>query len=129
MSCSALLHHHDGFWNQRVKSCSLYYAIAFGLVPAAEVSPESEIHPRGRIYHETYGCQMNINDMEIVLSIMKDAGYSEVVDVPEHAEIIFINTCAIRDNAEHKVWQRLNYFWFLKRHWKEQRCYWKVTVT
>lgn len=56
--------------------------------------------------------------MEIVLSIMKNAGYSEVVDVPESAEIIFINTCAIRDNAEQKVWQRLNYFWFLKRHWK-----------
>lgn len=72
----------------------------------------------GRIYHETYGCQMNINDMEIVLSIMKNAGFSEIVDVPESAEIIFINTCAIRDNAEQKVWQRLNYFWFLKRHWK-----------
>lgn len=37
---------------------------------------------------------------------------------PENAEIIFINTCAIRDNAEQKVWQRLNYFWFLKREWK-----------
>ncbi|KAL6552241.1 hypothetical protein OROGR_008395 [Orobanche gracilis] len=74
--------------------------------------------PRGRIYHETYGCQMNVNDMEIVLSIMKKAGYSEVVEVPESAEIIFINTCAIRDNAEQKVWQRLNYFWFLKRQWK-----------
>lgn len=61
---------------------------------------------------------MNINDMEIVLSIMKKAGYSEVVENPESAEIIFINTCAIRDNAEQKVWQRLNYFWFLKRHWK-----------
>lgn len=61
---------------------------------------------------------MNINDMEIVLAIMKNAGYSETVDVPESAEIIFINTCAIRDNAEQKVWQRLNYFWFLKRHWK-----------
>lgn len=73
---------------------------------------------RGRIYHETYGCQMNVNDMEIVLSIMKKSGYSKVVDVPESAEIIFINTCAIRDNAEQKVWQRLNYFWFLKRHWK-----------
>ncbi|KAK6924427.1 Methylthiotransferase, N-terminal [Dillenia turbinata] len=78
----------------------------------------SEILPKGRIYHETYGCQMNINDMEIVLSIMKKAGYSEVVEAPESAEIIFINTCAIRDNAEQKVWQRLNYFWFLKRHWK-----------
>lgn len=61
---------------------------------------------------------MNVNDMEIVLSVMKKAGYSEVVEVPESAEIIFINTCAIRDNAEQKVWQRLNYFWFLKRHWK-----------
>ncbi|PIN15808.1 CDK5 activator-binding protein [Handroanthus impetiginosus] len=77
-----------------------------------------DVLPRGRIFHETYGCQMNVNDMEIVLSIMKKAGYNEVVDVPENAEIIFINTCAIRDNAEQKVWQRLNYFWFLKRHWK-----------
>lgn len=61
---------------------------------------------------------MNVNDMESVLSIMKNAGYSKMVDVPENAEIIFISTCAIRDNAEQKVWQRLNYFWFLKRHWK-----------
>ncbi|KAG8383380.1 hypothetical protein BUALT_Bualt04G0006500 [Buddleja alternifolia] len=78
----------------------------------------SDVLPRGRIYHETYGCQMNVNDMEIVLSIMKNSGYSKVVEVPESAEIIFINTCAIRDNAEQKVWQRLNYFWFLKRQWK-----------
>lgn len=61
---------------------------------------------------------MNINDMEIVLSIMKNARYSEIVHDPESAELIFINTCAIRDNAEQRVWQRLNYFWFLKRHWK-----------
>nr|XP_043607545.1 CDK5RAP1-like protein [Erigeron canadensis] len=80
--------------------------------------PSSEVLPRGRIYQETYGCQMNVNDMEIVLSVMKTAGYNEIVSEPESAEIIFINTCAIRDNAEQKVWQRLNYFWFLKRHWK-----------
>ncbi|KAI4996737.1 hypothetical protein ZWY2020_052079 [Hordeum vulgare] len=72
---------------------------------------------KGRIYHETYGCQMNVNDMEIVLSIMKKEGYNDIVPDPESAEIIFINTCAIRDNAEQKVWQ-LNYFWFLKRQWK-----------
>ncbi|KAI3665422.1 hypothetical protein L6452_44049 [Arctium lappa] len=78
----------------------------------------SEVLPRSRIYQETYGCQMNVNDMEIVLSVMKKAGYDEIVDEPESAEIIFINTCAIRDNAEQRVWQRLNYFWFLKRHWK-----------
>ncbi|KAK1423582.1 hypothetical protein QVD17_18886 [Tagetes erecta] len=78
----------------------------------------SEVLPKGRIYQETYGCQMNVNDMEIVLSVMKTAGYDEIVSDPESAEIIFINTCAIRDNAEQRVWQRLNYFWFLKRHWK-----------
>ncbi|XP_031260763.1 CDK5RAP1-like protein [Pistacia vera] len=91
------------------------------LVPASEVPsvPDSDIPTRGRIYQETYGCQMNVNDMEIVLSIMKNAGYNEVVNVPESAEVIFINTCAIRDYAEHKVWQRLNYFWFLKREWKK----------
>ncbi|KAA8547438.1 hypothetical protein F0562_003698 [Nyssa sinensis] len=102
---------------------SLHHFIVQAAVAASETQsfdPVSgaEVLPRGRIYHETYGCQMNVNDMEIVLSIMKNAGYSEVVEVPESAEIIFINTCAIRDNAEQKVWQRLNYFWFLKRHWK-----------
>ncbi|KAH6833791.1 Methylthiotransferase [Perilla frutescens var. hirtella] len=86
--------------------------------PQLDSNTVSDVPPKGRIYHETYGCQMNVNDMEIVLAIMKKAGYSEAVEVPESAEIIFINTCAIRDNAEQKVWQRLNYFWFLKRQWK-----------
>ncbi|KAK1587534.1 hypothetical protein Q3G72_013927 [Acer saccharum] len=84
--------------------------------------PASEVPMIGRIYQETYGCQMNVNDMEIVLSIMKNAGYGKVVHEPESAEIIFINTCAIRDYAEHKVWQRLNYFWFLKREWKKNKA-------
>lgn len=81
-------------------------------------APEVPLPPRGRIYHETYGCQMNVNDMEIVLAIMKNSGYTDIVQDPESAEVIFINTCAIRDNAEQRVWQRLNYFWFLKRQWK-----------
>ncbi|XP_010254686.1 PREDICTED: CDK5RAP1-like protein [Nelumbo nucifera] len=108
--------------SSKTEGPGLHHFISRAAVAASETQsdslPASEVHPRGRIYHETYGCQMNINDMEIVLSVMKNAGYGEVVDVPESAEIIFINTCAIRDNAEQKVWQRLNYFWFLKRHWK-----------
>uniref|UniRef100_A0A7N0UHD6 CDK5RAP1-like protein n=2 Tax=Kalanchoe fedtschenkoi TaxID=63787 RepID=A0A7N0UHD6_KALFE len=102
----------------------LHHFVATASVASADVDtspdilPNSEVQSKGRIYHETYGCQMNINDMEIVLSLMQKAGYEEIVDVPEKAEVIFINTCAIRDNAEQKVWQRLNYFWFLKRHWK-----------
>ncbi|KAK6922659.1 Radical SAM [Dillenia turbinata] len=65
----------------------------------SEPALSSKILPKGRIYHETYGCQMNINDMEIVLSIMKKAGYSEVVEAPERAEIIFINTCKRSQSA------------------------------
>ncbi|CAJ1930309.1 unnamed protein product [Sphenostylis stenocarpa] len=99
-----------------------HHFIPQATLTASEAKPrlasDTEVPPTRRIYHETYGCQMNVNDMEIVLSIMEKAGYSEAVSVPESAEIIFINTCAIRENAEQKVWQRLNYFWFLKRHWK-----------
>ncbi|KAM3292270.1 hypothetical protein ACQJBY_036256 [Aegilops geniculata] len=94
--------------------------LAATAVPEPQTDSESGTATvrKGRIYHETYGCQMNVNDMEIVLSIMKKEGYNDIVPDPESAEIIFINTCAIRDNAEQKVWQRLNYFWFLKRQWK-----------
>lgn len=73
---------------------------------------------QGRVYVETYGCQMNVNDLEIVLSIMKTAGYTEIVEKADEADVILINTCAIRENAESKVWQRLNYFKHLKSRWK-----------
>ncbi|MCO5605442.1 hypothetical protein L7F22_059626 [Adiantum nelumboides] len=73
---------------------------------------------QGKLYVETYGCQMNVNDLEIVLSIMKNAGYTEIVEKADEADVILINTCAIRERAESKVWQRLNYFKHLKRRWK-----------
>ncbi|XP_045817446.1 CDK5RAP1-like protein [Trifolium pratense] len=109
--------------NKSSEQPSLRHFIARASLTASQLQPhhvvaDTEVPSTGRIYHETYGCQMNVNDMEIVLSIMKNAGYNELVTAPENAEIIFINTCAIRDNAEMKVWQRLNYFWFLKRNWK-----------
>jgi hypothetical protein len=76
----------------------------------------------GKLYVETYGCQMNVNDMEIVLAIMKDSGYTEIVTTPEESDIIFINTCAIRENAEHKIWHRLNYF----KHLKSRYVNWRL---
>ena len=57
-------------------------------------------------YVETYGCQMNVSDSEIVASVLRDAGY-EMVDVPDDADAILVNTCAIRDGAEKKIWHRL----------------------
>ena len=73
-----------------------------------------------RTFHiETYGCQMNFADTEIVNSILMDKGHQPVAK-PEDADIIFINTCSIRDNAEQKVWNRLKYFRSLKRKNKDQ---------
>ncbi len=60
-------------------------------------------------YIETYGCQMNVADSEVVASIMQTAGYSLTDNISE-AEIIIVNTCSVRENAEQKVIQRLKFF-------------------
>lgn len=68
-------------------------------------------------YIETYGCQMNFSDTEIVNSILMEEGM-EPVQEPEEADIIFLNTCSIRENAEEKVWSRLGEFRSLKKQKK-----------
>ena len=55
---------------------------------------------------ETYGCQMNVADSEVVASVMKMAGY-ETTEVIEEADAVFLNTCSVRDNAEQKIIHRL----------------------
>jgi len=67
-----------------------------------------------KIYIETYGCQMNFSDSEIVASIMTENNYSATRDSGE-ADIIFINTCSIRDNAEQKVLNRLKQLQVLRK--------------
>lgn len=59
-----------------------------------------------RLYIETYGCQMNVADSEVVMSVMIDKGYA-ITDNENDADIIFINTCAVRDNAEKRIRNRL----------------------
>jgi tRNA-2-methylthio-N6-dimethylallyladenosine synthase len=58
------------------------------------------------VYIETYGCQMNVADTEVVLSIMNSSSYG-ITDDAAQADVIFINTCSVRDNAESRVFQRL----------------------
>ena len=70
-------------------------------------------------YIETYGCQMNVSETEIVNSILMEEGM-EPVNEPEEAEVIFINTCSIRENAEERVWNRLKEFKALKRKRKDR---------
>ncbi|MFN3427574.1 MAG: tRNA (N6-isopentenyl adenosine(37)-C2)-methylthiotransferase MiaB [Candidatus Thermochlorobacter sp.] len=62
---------------------------------------------KGKVYIETYGCQMNFSDSEIVASVLYQEGYS-TTDRMEEADVIFLNTCAIREHAELKIHHRLN---------------------
>jgi len=62
-----------------------------------------------KLYIETYGCQMNVADSEVVASIMREQGYEQTQHL-EQADVILINTCSIRENAEQRVWGRLNVF-------------------
>jgi tRNA-2-methylthio-N6-dimethylallyladenosine synthase len=65
-------------------------------------------------YIETYGCQMNVADSEVVASILKENGFILCQDI-KAADVILINTCSIRDNAEKKVWERLKSIRYLKK--------------
>ncbi len=67
-----------------------------------------------KLFIETYGCQMNVADSEVVASIMKMDGYA-MTDKIEEADAVFVNTCSVRDNAEQKIYGRLQYFQSLKR--------------
>ena len=80
---------------------------------AASTDFKSELNDK-KLFIETYGCQMNVADSEVVASIMQMDGFA-LTDKITEADAIFVNTCSIRDNAEQKVINRLKYFETLKR--------------
>ena len=67
-----------------------------------------------KLYIETYGCQMNVADSEVVASVMRMAGY-EVCETLDEADAVFLNTCSVRDNAEQKIVNRLEFFHAMRR--------------
>ena len=71
-----------------------------------------------KLYIETYGCQMNVADSEVVASVMKMAGY-DVCENEDEADAIFLNTCSIRENAENKIYNRLETLYAEKRKERE----------
>ena len=75
---------------------------------------ENGIKPELTYFIETYGCQMNVSDSEIVRSVLQDQGHVPA-DSVESADLVLVNTCAIRENAEAKIWNRLAYFQSLRR--------------
>ncbi|MCD7973316.1 MAG: tRNA (N6-isopentenyl adenosine(37)-C2)-methylthiotransferase MiaB [Candidatus Azobacteroides sp.] len=71
-----------------------------------------------KLFIETYGCQMNVADSEVVASVMQMAGY-ELTEALEEADAVFVNTCSIRENAEQKVLNRLQFFNTLRKKKKQ----------
>lgn len=67
-----------------------------------------------KLFIETYGCQMNVADSEVVASVMKMAGY-DMCETLEEADAVFLNTCSVRDNAEQKILNRLEFFQAMRR--------------
>ena len=70
-----------------------------------------------KAYIETYGCQMNVNDTEVIFSILGSAGYERTESIDD-ADVIMANTCSVRDNAEQRIWGRIEQFNLQKRRRK-----------
>lgn len=72
------------------------------------------VNDNKKLFIETYGCQMNVADSEVIASVMQMAGYAQAGSL-EEADAVFLNTCSIRDNAEQKILNRLEFFNSLKK--------------
>ena len=81
---------------------------------AAHVSPVTVTGAARKVYIESYGCQMNFSDSEIVASILQKEGF-DTTDRLEEADVVFLNTCSIRDKAEQTVRNRLQQINGLKK--------------
>jgi tRNA-2-methylthio-N6-dimethylallyladenosine synthase len=73
---------------------------------AFAINDATEQHYDKKFYIESYGCQMNFSDTEIIASMLKDMGFG-FTNNENQADLILLNTCSIRENAESKIWNRL----------------------
>lgn len=73
--------------------------------PASEPGPDAATAPRGAVYVETYGCQMNVADSDVLVGLLAKSGYSRTQSA-DAADVILINTCAVREKAEARVYAR-----------------------
>jgi tRNA-2-methylthio-N6-dimethylallyladenosine synthase len=90
----------------------------FAIVPLCRCAIIKGIRMMKKVYIETYGCQMNVADSEVVVSILSAAGYEATMNIKD-AGLILINTCSIRDNAEQRIWGRLTAISHLKKKNKD----------
>ncbi|MFT6960532.1 MAG: tRNA-2-methylthio-N6-dimethylallyladenosine synthase [Flammeovirgaceae bacterium] len=83
-------------------------------IEATDISKDNATPEQRKLYIESYGCQMNFSDSEIVASVLEKEGFG-TTSKPEEADLIFVNTCSIRDKAEQTVRNRLQHFKQYKR--------------
>lgn len=78
---------------------------------AVQTEPDIPVAPMSgqKVFIETYGCQMNVSDTELMQGILKQSGYTSA-HRPEDADVIVLNTCAIREHAEERIRGRLGLF-------------------
>jgi tRNA-2-methylthio-N6-dimethylallyladenosine synthase len=84
-----------------------------------EMNPFNESKKGKKLYIESYGCQMNFSDSEIVASVLGDEGYTTTTKL-EEADLVFLNTCSIRDKAEETIRKRLKTIKYDPK--KKERC-------
>src|SRR4051812_26878194 len=99
---------------QRIQEVDLISAEEKEACDLPRITEDKNTGRSRKLYIESYGCQMNFSDSEIVMSIMLENGF-DTTSKPEEADVIFLNTCSIRDNAEQKVRFRLKHFNGIKR--------------
>lgn len=90
------------------------YSIFMEQQKGTDLKSVTEKREGKKLFIETYGCQMNVADSEVIASVMQMAGY-DVAETLEEADAVFMNTCSIRDNAEQKILNRLEFFHALRR--------------
>ncbi|GLD62144.1 CDK5 regulatory subunit-associated protein 1 [Lates japonicus] len=91
------------------------------------LSQELEMGNSRKVYFETYGCQMNVNDTEIAWSILQRRGYERTVDLNE-ADVVLLVTCSIREKAEQTIWNRLQQLKAMKRKRLKTRTPMKIGI-
>lgn len=84
--------------------------------PKKQVETNNSDPNAKKVYIETYGCQMNIADSEVVASILANDGFA-ITETVDNADVILLNTCSVRDNAEQKIFHRLSHL----RHYKKKK--------
>lgn len=99
---------------QRIQDVDLLSAEDKEACDLPRITEDQNTGKSRKLYIESYGCQMNFSDSEIVMSIMMENGF-DTTSTPENADVIFLNTCSIRENAEQKVRFRLKHFNGIKR--------------